>query len=716
MEHGQLLDVVQPSGFLRQLHDRAGRAKIGHFGAHERLVGRRFAVAGENRLKMIGNALFREHLLEFLRDLTLVGGFVVHADVELLHAALVRALDLIHREIGVFLERGHIVPVLGVPRHAARNADSERVAVRQHNGRMTQTALEVVQVAPELCAAVVAVEQHHELIARQTAANRVVGHAGTERVTGFADIAVAGVVTVDVVQLLEVVKVEHHERRVAQTRRGAEHILADAVERLAVVKAGQHIIVALVLDAQALLGRACHVLKQADLRPVLGRNAQPDIAHGAVLLRNAEHAAAVLQAEALAFRHEFLPQLLKFARGQRALRLFEAEHGEEVAGRVDRGIRAQLVAGQLDARHVHDAQELGRGVDDAPAEVGDGGCEAVDLLDAGVRQVRNAVRRHLRGGRDLLAQTHDRFGQAAACEQTARQTHEHSQQHGQRQASLHAARKLEQLGRGNRADEHPVAPLGEGRIAAVRRERRHRRIIAQAAEPRPAAVFVLHIDGEGVVCAVHVAVGGGRHHTVHGHDAVLRGFGGIGEEIRAAAVILKLGRRQKALHVARQHLHADDAVDRAVRQNERLRVRNDRVVVVCQRVALGGPAAVIGGVQAFVVLLRPLVGQTEKVILLSSRDRKARLPVFARGKAHPVHQLRRCTLKQHVSVLRRGRRGRVEVADVEARQGLVLLFGQAACVQHDIHARHALFAQRVHHLLAHRLEKRNARLVRAGEF
>ena len=88
-EHGELFDVIQPSGLLREPHDRAGRAEIGHFGAHERLIGRRLAVPVENWLKMIGHAALREHLLEFLRDLGLIGGLVVYADVEFLHAALV---------------------------------------------------------------------------------------------------------------------------------------------------------------------------------------------------------------------------------------------------------------------------------------------------------------------------------------------------------------------------------------------------------------------------------------------------------------------------------------------------------------------------------------------------------------------------------------------------------------------------------------------------
>ena len=458
-EHGELFDVIQPSGLLRELHDRAGRAEIGRFGAHERLIGRRLAVPVEDRLKMIGHAALREHLLEFLRDLGLIGGLVVYADVEFLHAALVRALDLIHREIGVFLERGHIVPVLGVPRHAARDADGERIAVRQDDGRAAQTALQAVEVAPKLLTAVVAVEQHHELIARQTAAYRVPGHRVVQRAAGLADIAVAGVVAVDVVQRLEVIEVEHHERRMAQTGRCAEQALAGAVERLAVVKAGQHIVVALVFDAQPLLSHGRHVLEQTDLRLIFKGDAQPDVAHAAVLLRDAEHAAAVRQAEILVFRDDPFDQLFKIVRRQLALRLSAAEHGKKVVRRIDRRTLPQLVAGQLDARHVDDALKAGRGVDDAAAEVGEGGRKAVQLRDAGARQARKVSRGELRGRGDLVRQARDRPGQSAAGKQAAEQTDEHGQQYGDDQPLLHAARKREQPGRRDRSDQHPVAPL-----------------------------------------------------------------------------------------------------------------------------------------------------------------------------------------------------------------------------------------------------------------
>ena len=199
------------------------------------------------------------------------------------------------------------------------------------------------------------------------------------------------------------------------------------------------------------------------------------------------------------------------------------------------------------------------------------------------------------------------------------------------------------------------------------------------------------------------------------HAAVLRGIRRTGEKVGAEAVVLKLGIRQKALHVAREQLDADHAVDCPVRIDERLRVGDDRAAVSGERVALGRPSAVVCGVLNAAVLARAIIRQAEKVVLCTACDRNARLPVFARRNAHSAHDRRRRVLEQQIVVRDGGRCGRVEVAQVKTGQRTACRAADLARMQHDIHACHVLFAQRAHHLVADLVEQRRAFLVRRGE-
>ena len=64
--------------------------------------------------------------------------------------------------------------------------------------------------------------------------------------------------------------------------------MTHAVECLPVVQAGEDVVVALPLDAQALLGSGGHILGQTHLHPVLGGDPQHDIA-GAAALHHGQH-------------------------------------------------------------------------------------------------------------------------------------------------------------------------------------------------------------------------------------------------------------------------------------------------------------------------------------------------------------------------------------------------------------------------------------------
>ena len=71
---------------------------------------------------------------------------------------------------------------------------------------------------------------------------------------------------VGVVDVLEVVQVHHQQGCHAQPLRILEQFMTHAVECLPVVQAGEDVVVALPLDAQALLGSGGHILGQTCTR------------------------------------------------------------------------------------------------------------------------------------------------------------------------------------------------------------------------------------------------------------------------------------------------------------------------------------------------------------------------------------------------------------------------------------------------------------------
>ena len=100
---GEALDLVQCPLLPRQLHDGGRGAQGGQVGAHQRLVGNYPAAAcREDGLEAVEHLRIAEQLPELPAGALGVGFAVVHPDVELLHPALLRMLDLIHGKVGVF--------------------------------------------------------------------------------------------------------------------------------------------------------------------------------------------------------------------------------------------------------------------------------------------------------------------------------------------------------------------------------------------------------------------------------------------------------------------------------------------------------------------------------------------------------------------------------------------------------------------------------------
>ena len=251
-----MLDVVQAVQLPRQLHHGKGRAQGGHLRPHQGLIGDGPAIAGrENRLEMVAHRLIPQHLLKLVAGLQGVGFLIVHADVKLFHLALAGMLDLIHGKIGVLFQGIEIRAVLRVPGHAARDADVQLAAAGQDGSAVLQGRAQLFQLFPHGVPAVVTVEQQHELIAREAGSEGARRGTGRQAAARLAEVLVAPVVAIGVVDGFQVVQVGHKQGGVAQRFRLGKQALAHPLECLTVVQARQDIVIALVLDAAALQRR-----------------------------------------------------------------------------------------------------------------------------------------------------------------------------------------------------------------------------------------------------------------------------------------------------------------------------------------------------------------------------------------------------------------------------------------------------------------------------
>ena len=111
----------------------------------------------------------------------------------------------------------------------------------------------------------IAVEQQQELIAGEPRHHGAAGHALLQAVGRLAQIDVAPVVAVGVVDLLEVVQIHHQQGGTAQLS-GCWNSASQARSKArAAVQAGQGIVIALVLNALLLQHRGGHILSQTHL-------------------------------------------------------------------------------------------------------------------------------------------------------------------------------------------------------------------------------------------------------------------------------------------------------------------------------------------------------------------------------------------------------------------------------------------------------------------
>ena len=97
---------------------------------------------------------------------------------------------------------------------------------------------QAVDLFPHCIPAAVAVEQHKELVAGKACAHRPGGGIVPQALAGAADVLVAPVVAVGVVDVLEVIQIHHQQSCGAQLLRVLKQLPAHPLEGLTVVQAG----------------------------------------------------------------------------------------------------------------------------------------------------------------------------------------------------------------------------------------------------------------------------------------------------------------------------------------------------------------------------------------------------------------------------------------------------------------------------------------------
>ena len=171
------------------------------------------------------------------------------------------------------------------------------------------------------------------------------------------------------------------------------------------------------------------------------------------------------------------------------------------------------------------------------------------------------------------------------------------------------------------------------------------------------------------------------------------------QQIGALPAVLQLLIRHLGFQIAGQDLHTDDAVHGAVRQDEGLGVGNGRALVTGELVGLGEPAAVVGGVQLFVILPGGLEHGAHKAAVGQAAVIQGGAPAFVGGDAQRLDHRRAGTLQHQVGVAVRGAGVRVQVPQVHAGHGAAhFLFRKVVGVDHKKDAGHGASAQCTHQI------------------
>ena len=572
---------------MGQLHDLSGGVQGGQIDPHEGLVGCDPAAAGRvDGLEVVGHQLLLQQELKVLLGLGGVCLLMVAADIKITHAALVGMLDLIHGKVGIFFQGEQVVAVRGVPGDAARDADVQLLAVGQDGHAALQGGTQQLQLGAELCLVLVAIEEDQEFIARKAGADGVGGRVGRKALAGLADVLVAPVVAVGVVDLLEVVQIHHQQGGTAQLFGLLEQRVTGAVKGTAAVQAGQGIVIALVLNALLLQHRGGHILSKTHLGDAFAQDmgdAQGDVVGAAVGLGDGKDLVVgrgqAVEPPLLQCAHQGAESLW---RERIWLLLRKAQHGEEVVGHIN-AVIAQLIAAQLRAGQFHNAQKAGGGVQHVFAQLGKGRGELVQLPDAGGGKMRDGG--GIRFGSGYLGrELGNGPGQPPADQPAANKANGQRDQHDEGEQLLQPLGESKELHRGNGAHEKPVLARERG-VPAVEVQGGDRSNVEGIAEEVAVGMGTVEAQRKAFVRRTRLPVAVGTEHRTQlqfrGRELLRIGHG---KEI--GAVVLQLRAGQVLPQVVGQQFHADHAVNGAVRQDQGLAVGNGLVGVPGHQIGL----------------------------------------------------------------------------------------------------------------------------------
>ena len=378
------------------------------------------------------------------------------------------------------------------------------------------------------------------------------------------------------------------------------------------------------------------------------------------------------------------------AAGRERLRGGQPQHLEEVVGGKDTVV-AQLVAAQLHRGHLHDPQKAGGGGQHILRKVGDGRGKLVYFHDAGSGQLRHGHGVFLRFGHGS-GELMDGLGHPLTDQKARQKACDEGEQHGEEEHLLHPVGEGREVGRGHHAHQIPAIP-GEGGVPVVEIQRHHGGCVGH---------MVLHqTEAAGAAPGCHSGGAAGKRRTAAAQDRCKIQREGVqvqhhiraGQQIEAGAVALQFGAGQLVGKVAGQKLHADDAVDGAVRQDEGLAVIDGLPVVTFQSIGGDGPVAVISRAQLGTIV----IGRLERRIEIASGHRpigEGGGPALVGGDALLLHQPGRCPLEQQVGIVIGGRGVGVQIPQIDGGQALASgALVQVVGVQHQKDAGHRPAAQ-----------------------
>ena len=177
-----------------------------------------------------------------------IGVAVIAGQIEFVYLAFVGVLDGIHGKISVFEQYLIIGGIVGIPGDAGRRPDFKGGVVRQGEVGLPHPPVQVVKnIADGLLIGITGYE-HIELVARHPGDDGGLGQLLLQQRRHTADILVAHIMAVGIVDVFEIIQIHHQQGADAQRLGMTEFFLHHRVKGAPIEQIGQQIIVPLVFD------------------------------------------------------------------------------------------------------------------------------------------------------------------------------------------------------------------------------------------------------------------------------------------------------------------------------------------------------------------------------------------------------------------------------------------------------------------------------------